>query len=121
MANLQARVAVNLKEGTTTLLERALTSQGVNSKVVLDDVFDAGVLDLAPYLASIDVPSHLLIVIGNDTGATLDMGGGGPYVFYSTLAAKTIYLELASAAPIDLALTTADAARIRVLAIGDPD
>lgn len=103
------------------LVNKSITNLAVNAKVLLDDTFAAGVIDLAPYLASITNPRGCYIVAEGD-GYLIDFDGLGP----SVKAQKQTFMEITDNTPgpsglLDIALTAQGAAqRIRVFAWGDP-
>jgi len=117
MANTQVSVNMSLQVSGGLSLARALANQGANATVLLDDVFTAGTIDLAPHLASIGVPKYILILVGNTTGATVNLDGAGA----SSMKVRSMMLEVTSASPADIELVTTESARIQVLALGDPD
>lgn len=88
---------------------------GVNAKVLLDDVFGAGVLDLAPYLASITV-GKAFIVKAAASDFTISEDG----VNFSTRKRTTHYVNGLDSGAIPLKITLTSGSRVQVLAAGDP-
>ena len=103
------------------LVNKSITNLSVNAKVLLDDVFAAGLINLAPYLASIVNPRGCYIVAEGD-GYLINFDGLGT----SVKAQKQSFLEITDNTPgpaglLDIELTAQGAAqRIRVFAWGDP-
>ena len=89
------------------------------SKILVDDVFDTGSVDLAPVLESIKTTGPVVCVvdIDNATGAQINIDGKGK----SKLCYKKLVFQIVpnGTDPLDIELTLADPARIRVLCYGD--
>lgn len=118
MANFLSSMSASVSTGDGASLSRALASQGLNAKVILDDVFTAGVISLTPYLASIAIPKFILVVIGNTSGAKINFDGVGAS---TTLKMRTMLLEVTSASAASIAITTTETGRIQMIALGDAD
>ena len=90
-----------------------------NARILVDDVFLAGSVDLAPILASIVDPGPVFLVvdISHASGAVFDFDGVGA----STIKAKRMIMEFVpdGVTPVDLELTLTSTSRVRVWCYGD--
>lgn len=117
MANFTSSMSAAVSTSDGASLSRTLSNQGLNAKVMLDDIFTSGTHDLSGYLTSIAAPKFILILVGGTLGATVNLDGVGA----STLKMKTMLLEVTSASAADIELVTAETARIQMIALGDAD
>lgn len=118
--NINASCQAQSTDGV--LLSKSITNLPVNAKVLLDDIFVAGSIDLATYLTSIVNPRGCFIVADGD-GYQLKFDSVGAF---TVKAFKQTFLEVTDNVPgpigtLDIELQATGAAqRIRVFAWGDP-
>lgn len=117
MANFTVAAAWSLTASDQVSLSKTLANLGLNGKVLVDDVFAPGVLDLAPKLASIGKGRACLLIFDDISGFTISIDGA----VQSTAKYDVFSIKQVSDVPIDLEIVSTVLSRVRVLAVGDPD
>lgn len=122
MANpsFTANMSAGLSPSDGPSISKSVTGAALNAKALLDDVFGAVVINLAPYFASIADPKYVIILAdGEGFFVNFDSKGDSEKVY------KTILLEVGPNTPgpsgvLDIKITTQGAdQRVRVMALGD--
>jgi hypothetical protein len=122
MANpsFTANMSAGLSPSDGPTISKSVTGAALNAKELLDDVFGAVVLDLAPYFASIADPRYV-IILADGEGFFVNFDGKGD----SDKVYKTVLLEVGPNTPgpagvlkIKITMQGADQ-RIRVMTLGD--
>lgn len=122
MANFTA--TVNINQTTSDALgnlAQSISQLALNGRATLDDVFAAGALDLAPYMASITKPRLIMVKLTSGTGAasvgaTIDLDGLG----VSTIKVRTLFFEVTTDVVADIAITLTETTRVQMVVMGDP-
>ena len=113
-----AQVKVEIAGGQGSL-ESIPTSFSANGKILYDDVLPISAdFSLEPFMATLDAPGHVFIKYADDSGFKIALNG--VIADASSNKFKEFYVKCTgSGAPI-IHLSTTVAARLQVIALGDP-